>query len=300
MSRPAADASPSSSRRPLLSVLFPELAGFIQPLGGEYAGRRDVLEAVPFVEGWGVEIGLLVDIVARVGLGATAQVDLGVREHRNRPLDELGAQATSILVTALRRAGLTDIDHTTLTRFTEAFEPQLVDVDGVGAAADRDRPRVLREVRARAARRRLTPHADADRHGDQPACRAPPRPPRRAARPRANASPACHTRSVSASTVTSPSTDASSRASSVTWPAMTPRRRDVGVGRELEHAAHHLAGEARGVELALAGDHELGADERVLEPDEVGDDVEAGLEARADRGEPAGEPAGRARRLERR
>ena len=91
------DASPSSLARPLLSVLFPELAGFIQPLGGEYAGRRDVLEAVPFVEGWGVEIGLLVDIVARVGLGATAQVDLGVREHRNRPLDELGAQATSIL-----------------------------------------------------------------------------------------------------------------------------------------------------------------------------------------------------------
>jgi glucosyl-3-phosphoglycerate synthase len=88
-----------------------------------------VLEAVPFVEGWGVEIGLLVDVVARVGLGATAQVDLGVREHRNRPLDELGAQATAILLTALRRAGLADRDRATLTRFTEAFEPQLVDVD---------------------------------------------------------------------------------------------------------------------------------------------------------------------------
>jgi glucosyl-3-phosphoglycerate synthase len=112
-----------------LSLLFPELAGFVQPLGGEYAGRRDVLEAVPFVEGWGVEIGLLVDVVARVGLGATAQVDLGVREHRNRPLDELGAQATSILVTALRRAGLTDVDHTTLTRFTEAFEPERIAID---------------------------------------------------------------------------------------------------------------------------------------------------------------------------
>ena len=115
--------------RPLLSVLFPELAGFIQPLGGEYAGRRDVLEAVPFVEGWGVEIGLLVDIVRRFGLGAVAQVDLGVREHRNRPLDELGAQATSILVTALRRAGLTDVDHTMLTRFTEAFEPERIAID---------------------------------------------------------------------------------------------------------------------------------------------------------------------------
>jgi len=115
--------------RPLLSVLFPELAGFVQPLGGEYAGRRDVLEAVPFVEGWGVEIGLLVDVVARVGLDATAQVDLGVREHRNRPIDELGAPATAILLTALRRAGLANLDHATLTRFNEAFEVERLAVD---------------------------------------------------------------------------------------------------------------------------------------------------------------------------
>ncbi|MEP6622875.1 MAG: glucosyl-3-phosphoglycerate synthase [Acidimicrobiia bacterium] len=119
--------------RPTLSVLFPELAGFIQPLSGEYAGRRSLLESVPFVEGWGVEIGLLVDIVRAVGLGATAQVDLGVREHRNRPLEDLGPQATAILVTALRRAGLvdptTDRAPVTLTRFTEAFEPDVVDVE---------------------------------------------------------------------------------------------------------------------------------------------------------------------------
>ena len=120
--------------RPLLSVLFPELAGFIQPLSGEYAGRRSLLEQVPFVEGWGVEIGLLVDIVQRVGLASTAQVDLGVREHRNRPLDDLGPQATAILVTALRRAGLVTgrdavADHATLTRFTEAFEPAAVSVE---------------------------------------------------------------------------------------------------------------------------------------------------------------------------
>ncbi len=115
--------------RPILSVLFPHLAGFIQPLGGEYAGRRSLLEQVPFVEGWGVEIGLLVDIVERVGLGATAQVDLGVREHRNRPLDDLGPQATAILATALRRAGLSHIERAALTRFTEAFEPETVDVE---------------------------------------------------------------------------------------------------------------------------------------------------------------------------
>lgn len=115
--------------RPILSVLFPHLAGFIQPLGGEYAGRRSLLESVPFVEGWGVEIGLLVDIVERVGLSGTAQVDLGVREHRNRPLDDLGPQATAILATALRRAGLSHSDRAVLTRFTEAFEPETVDIE---------------------------------------------------------------------------------------------------------------------------------------------------------------------------
>lgn len=92
--------------RPLLSSLFPHLTRFVQPLAGEYAGRRELLEAVPFVEGYGVEIGLLVDLVARFGLDAVTQVDLEVREHRNRPLDELGPQAMAVLITGLRRAGL--------------------------------------------------------------------------------------------------------------------------------------------------------------------------------------------------
>ena len=65
-----------------------------------------LLETVPFVEGWGVEIGLLIDLVANFGIDAIAQVDLDVREHRNRPLDELGPQAMAILVTGLRRAGV--------------------------------------------------------------------------------------------------------------------------------------------------------------------------------------------------
>ena len=77
---------------------------------------------------------MLVDIVQRVGLASTAQVDLGVREHRNRPLDDLGPQATAILVTALRRAGLITGDaragdHARLTRFTEAFEPDAISVE---------------------------------------------------------------------------------------------------------------------------------------------------------------------------
>jgi glucosyl-3-phosphoglycerate synthase len=92
--------------RPLLSSLFPHLTRFVQPLSGEYAGRRELLESVPFVEGYGVEIGLLIDLVARFGLEAMAQVDLDVREHRNRPLDELGPQAMAVLVTGLRRAGV--------------------------------------------------------------------------------------------------------------------------------------------------------------------------------------------------
>ena len=92
--------------RPLISLLFPHLVSVIQPLAGEYAGRREVLEQVPFVQGYGVDLALLVDVVARVGLGGLAQVDLGVRVHRNRPLSELGPQAMAILETALARAGV--------------------------------------------------------------------------------------------------------------------------------------------------------------------------------------------------
>jgi glucosyl-3-phosphoglycerate synthase len=94
--------------RPLISRFFPHLAPIIQPLAGEYAARRDLVERLPFVEGWGVELALLVDVAARAGVGSIAQVDLGSRKHRNRPLDELTPQAMAILETALRRAGIAD------------------------------------------------------------------------------------------------------------------------------------------------------------------------------------------------
>jgi len=100
--------------RPLLSLLFPKLADIVQPLGGEYAARRDALEVLPFVEGWGVELGLLVDVVERFGRDAVTQVDLGTREHRNRPVEQLGAQSLAIIATALRRAGLMQFDGPTL------------------------------------------------------------------------------------------------------------------------------------------------------------------------------------------
>jgi len=90
--------------RPLLNALFPELSGVVQPLSGEYAGRRDVLMRLPFFTGYSVEAGLLIDLLDAVGLDGIAQVDLGVRAHRNRPLDELSPMAYAIAQTILRRA----------------------------------------------------------------------------------------------------------------------------------------------------------------------------------------------------
>ncbi|MFI5047365.1 MAG: glucosyl-3-phosphoglycerate synthase [Acidimicrobiia bacterium] len=116
--------------RPVISALFPHLAGFVQPLSGEYAGRRALLESVPFVEGYGVEIGLLVDLVARFGPDALAQADLGVREHRNRPLEELGPQAMAVLVTGLRRAGVpVDRRLAELVRYDAHQEQERVPVE---------------------------------------------------------------------------------------------------------------------------------------------------------------------------
>jgi glucosyl-3-phosphoglycerate synthase len=116
--------------RPVISSLFPHLAGFVQPLSGEYAGRRRLLETVPFVEGWGVEIGLLIDLVANFGIDAIAQVDLDVREHRNRPLEELGPQAMAILVTGLRRAGVpVDKRLAELVRYDDDQQPERIAVE---------------------------------------------------------------------------------------------------------------------------------------------------------------------------
>ena len=89
--------------RPLLSLLYPRLTDLVQPLSGEYGGYRHVLEQVPFVIGYGVEIGLLIDVSKHFGIDSLAQVDLGVRRHRNRPLSQLGPQAMTIMQVALRR-----------------------------------------------------------------------------------------------------------------------------------------------------------------------------------------------------
>jgi len=92
--------------RPLVDLLFPLLAGVHQPLAGETAAPRTVLDKTGLAPGYGVELGLLVDVADRFGVDTIAQVDLGVRVHRNRPLAELRAHATDVLRAALERAGL--------------------------------------------------------------------------------------------------------------------------------------------------------------------------------------------------
>ena len=105
--------------RPLLAALRPELSSVLQPLGGEYAGRRELLAAIPFAPGYGVEMGILLDTYHRYGRAAIAQVNLGVRVHRNRPTLELGPMSRQIMATAFSRCGIRDTGAE-LTQFISA------------------------------------------------------------------------------------------------------------------------------------------------------------------------------------
>lgn len=129
--------------RPVLSALRPSLSGLIQPLGGEYAATREFLESVPFAAGYGVEIGLILDAEARYGLEGLAQVNLGVRKHRNRSLLQLGVMARQILGTALARCGIKSDDPAQLTQFAQVGDEWLPEVAEVSVG---DRP-PMREVR---------------------------------------------------------------------------------------------------------------------------------------------------------
>ncbi|WP_020633657.1 glucosyl-3-phosphoglycerate synthase [Amycolatopsis alba] len=129
--------------RPVLSALRPSLSGLIQPLGGEYAATREFLESVPFAAGYGVEIGLILDAEARYGLEGLAQVNLGVRKHRNRSLLQLGVMARQILGTALARCGIKSDDPAQLTQFAQVGDEWLPEVAEVSVS---DRP-PMREVR---------------------------------------------------------------------------------------------------------------------------------------------------------
>jgi glucosyl-3-phosphoglycerate synthase len=119
--------------RPLLNLHFPELAGIVQPLAGEYAGRRSLLERLPFVSGYGVEIAMLIDVLHEQGLDSIAQVDLGCRFHRNSSdaaLSRMAGQVYLALLSRLERHDrvLTTLPpHTLLTQFVrdgDRYVPQ--------------------------------------------------------------------------------------------------------------------------------------------------------------------------------
>lgn len=118
--------------RPLLNLHWPQLAGFVQPLGGEYAVRRSLLERLPFPVGYGVELGLLVDALHTVGLGALAQVDVGVRKHRHQDGQALGRMAAAIYRTAQLRLSRGHLIRPVLTQFERGengFVPRTHAVD---------------------------------------------------------------------------------------------------------------------------------------------------------------------------
>ncbi|KQX59478.1 MULTISPECIES: glucosyl-3-phosphoglycerate synthase [unclassified Streptomyces] len=118
--------------RPLLNLHWPQLAGFVQPLGGEYAARRSLLERLPFPVGYGVELGLLVDALHTVGLDALAQVDVGVRKHRHQDGQALGRMAAAIYRTAQLRLSRGHLVRPRLTQFErgeKGFEPTTYAVD---------------------------------------------------------------------------------------------------------------------------------------------------------------------------
>ncbi|MEU5902700.1 MULTISPECIES: glucosyl-3-phosphoglycerate synthase [Streptomyces] len=136
--RPLAGAGGQGGRvtelmaRPLLNMHWPRLAGFVQPLGGEYAARRSLLERLPFPVGYGVELGLLVDALHTVGLDALAQVDVGVRRHRHQDGQALGRMAAAIYRTAQVRLARGHLVRPELTQFVRGeggFEPRTHPVD---------------------------------------------------------------------------------------------------------------------------------------------------------------------------
>jgi glucosyl-3-phosphoglycerate synthase len=92
--------------KPLINLFYPHLAGFVQPLAGEFAARRELLTSVPFFTGYGVEIGMLVDVFEKVGLDAMAQVDLGTRQNRHQSLGSLSRMSSVVLRTVAAREGL--------------------------------------------------------------------------------------------------------------------------------------------------------------------------------------------------
>lgn len=114
--------------RPLFSLFFPELTAIIQPLSGEYAVRREVLEQIAFPIGYGVETSHLIDVHNKFGLEAFAQTDLDKRVHENKPTQALGKMSFGILQTFIKRAKALGIlekaDHETILRQFQVAKDQ--------------------------------------------------------------------------------------------------------------------------------------------------------------------------------
>jgi len=113
--------------RPLFSLFFPELTAIIQPLSGEYAVRRDILETISFPVGYGVETSHLIDVYQKHGMKAFAQTDLDQRVHRNQETRDLGKMSFGIIQTFLRRLlkyGIihSDNDYPTVLRQFQAHD----------------------------------------------------------------------------------------------------------------------------------------------------------------------------------
>lgn len=113
--------------KPLLRIFFPELAHVAQPLGGEYAVRRSAALELPFVGGFGVEAGLLIDVARTFGVSAIAQVALGTRHHRNKPLHELSSMADIVAATIIHRAGVAPVRPAVHAEAQDSATPELAD-----------------------------------------------------------------------------------------------------------------------------------------------------------------------------
>jgi nucleotide-binding universal stress UspA family protein/glycosyltransferase involved in cell wall biosynthesis len=132
--------------RPLLNLFYPELSGVIQPLSGEYGGRRTALEQFSFFSGYGVEIGMLIDMFEKFGLNAIAQVDLQERIHHNQPLEALSKMSFAIIQAVMRklehRYGQSILENVNRTMKLIRYEQDsfMLDIEEI---AERDRPPMI-------------------------------------------------------------------------------------------------------------------------------------------------------------
>jgi len=132
--------------RPLLNLFYPELSGIVQPLSGEYGGRRKALEQLPFFSGYGVEIGLLIDVFEKFGIRAIAQIDLLERIHHNQSLEALGKMSFAIIQAVTSRLesryGLGIVENVNRTMKLIRYEKERFFLD-VEEVAEKSRPPMI-------------------------------------------------------------------------------------------------------------------------------------------------------------